>query len=94
MPSLRELEGWMTTAQDAQAAGRSRQGIINLAKNGRVRAVQVGQAYDTGRSVWIFDPESVKEFAHKEQKRGGVVVIASGTSPDRGVTAPPRLRLV
>jgi hypothetical protein len=70
MPSLGELEGWMTTAQAAQAAGRSRQGIINLAKNGRVRAVQVGQAYDTGRSVWIFDPESVKGFARKEQERG------------------------
>ena len=70
MPSLRELEGWMTTAQAAQAAGRSRQGVINLGKDGRVRAVQVGQAYDTGRSVWIFDPESVKEFAVKEQERG------------------------
>ena len=70
MPSLGELEGWMTTTQAAQAAGRSRQGIINLAKNGRVRAVQVGQAYDTGRSVWIFDPESVKKFARKEHERG------------------------
>ena len=70
MPSLRELESWMTTAQAAQAAGRSRQGVINLGKDGRVRAVQVGRAYDTGRSVWIFDPGSVKEFARKEQERG------------------------
>ena len=70
MPSLRELEGWMTTAQAAQAAGRSRQGIHNLAKAGRVRAVLVGRDYDIGRSGWIFDPESVKEFAAKEQERG------------------------
>ena len=68
MPTLRELESWYTTAQAAQAAERSRQGIINAALDGRVRAVQVGRAHGTGRSAWIFDPASIAEFVKRDRK--------------------------
>lgn len=48
---------------------RSRQGVINLATSGRVRAVLVGSAHDFGRPSWIFDPESVAEYM-AEAERG------------------------
>lgn len=69
-PTLRELESWYTTAQAAHAAGRSRQGVINLAKDGKIRAVQVGRSYELGKPTWIFDPESIKKFVEAEQQRG------------------------
>ena len=69
MPRLDQLEGWMTTAQAAHATGRSRQGVINLALDGRVRAVQVGKHYAIGRPAWIFDNKSIKRFVEEEQER-------------------------
>ena len=68
VPTLDELEGWYTTAQAAHAAGRSRQGVINLAKDRKVRAVQVGRSHPIGKPAWIFDPKSIKEFVEKEQR--------------------------
>ena len=66
-PKLIELEDWLTTGQVAKRLGRSRQGILNLARDGRFRAVHVGKNHerDGERGVWIFDPESVDEFAAK-----------------------------
>jgi len=45
--------------------GRSRQGVIDLAEDRRLRAVKVG-----GR-VWIYDPASVEEFGRKQAERKG-----------------------
>lgn len=69
-PKLIELEDWLTTGQVAKRLGRSRQGILNLARDGRFRAVHVGKNHerDGERGVWIFDPESVDEFAAKNPK--------------------------
>ncbi len=68
---LDELEHWLTTSAAAKRLDRSRQGAINLALDGRVRAVQIGaKAEDVSKPAWAFDPESVKEFVAKEQKRG------------------------
>lgn len=65
MPTLRELERWMGTGQVSRALGYSRQGVINLARDGRIRAVKTGAG-------WIYDPESVETFKarHAENKGG------------------------
>lgn len=62
MPSMRELAGWYTTGQAAHRLGYSRQGVIDLAREGKVRAVYVGGEHEYGRGTWIYDPESVEAF--------------------------------
>jgi excisionase family DNA binding protein len=56
VPSLRELERWMGTGQVAGRLGYSRQYIIKLAKDGKIRAVKTGAG-------WLYDPDSVAAFA-------------------------------
>ena len=65
MPSLKELERWMGTGQVAANLGYSRQYIINLAKERKLRAVKTGAG-------WLYDPDSVSVFAAstKESKFG------------------------
>jgi excisionase family DNA binding protein len=58
MPSLRELEQWMGTGQVANRLGYSRQYVIKLAKERRIRAVKTGAG-------WLYDPDSVETFAAK-----------------------------
>lgn len=65
MPSLKELEGWLTTGQTSKILGRSRQGVINMAEDRRLRAVKVGG------EVWIYDPTSVRAFAEREREEKG-----------------------
>jgi hypothetical protein len=65
MPSLRELEQWLGTGQTAKTLGYSRQGTINLAEEGKIRAVKTGAG-------WIYDPESVEMFkARLKASKGG-----------------------
>jgi len=56
MPSLKELERWMGTGQVAAKLGYSRQYIIALAKERKIRAVKTGAG-------WLYDPDSVAVFA-------------------------------
>lgn len=65
MVTLKELELWMTTGQVSKKLGRSRQGVINLAEDRRLRAVKVGG------EVWIYDPESVEDFGRREKAQKG-----------------------
>jgi len=65
MVILKELEQWMTTGQVSKRLGRSRQGVINLAEDKRLRAVKVG-----GQS-WIYDPASVEDFERREREQKG-----------------------
>jgi excisionase family DNA binding protein len=58
MPSLKELERWMGTGQAADRLGYSRQYVINLAKERKIRAVKTGAG-------WLYDPDSVETFAAK-----------------------------
>jgi hypothetical protein len=55
MPTLRELERWMGTGQVSKELGYSRQGVINLAEDGKIRAVKTGAG-------WIYDPDRVDMF--------------------------------
>ncbi len=65
MPSFRELERWMGTGQVAKILGYSRQGTINLAEEGKIRAVKTGAG-------WIYDPDSVEVFkARLKASKGG-----------------------
>ena len=52
MPSLKELERWLGTGQVADKLGYSRQHIINLAKERKLRAVKTGAG-------WLYDPDAV-----------------------------------
>ncbi len=61
MPSMKELESWMSTGQVSKKLGRSRQGVINLARERRLRAVLTGAG-------WIYDPRSVEEFGRNRGK--------------------------
>jgi excisionase family DNA binding protein len=58
MPSLKELERWMGTGQVANRLGYSRQYVINLAKERKIRAVKTGAG-------WLYDPDSIETFAAK-----------------------------
>ena len=60
MPSLSELERWMGTGQVADELSYSRQYVINLAKEKKVRAVKTGAG-------WLYDPDSVETFARKRR---------------------------
>lgn len=68
MPSIKELEQWMTAGQVAASLGYTRQHIFKLAKARRIRSVHVGSSYEGGRGMWIFDPTSVAEYAKKREK--------------------------
>ncbi len=62
MVSLKELEKWLSTSQAARVLGWSRQGVINLAEQKRVRAVRTACG-------WLYDPKSVENFAVMERGR-------------------------
>ena len=61
MPTLKALERWMGTKQVADTLGYSRQYVIKLAQERRIRAVKTGAG-------WRYDPDSVESF--KTSKEG------------------------
>ena len=65
MPSLSEIEKWLSTSQVSILIGYSRQGTINLAESRKIRAVKTAAG-------WLYDPESVETFAAKiKASKGG-----------------------
>ena len=58
MPKLKELETWLSTGQVSKRLGMSRQGVIYLAEQRKVRAVKTAAG-------WLYDPEGVEVFAAK-----------------------------
>lgn len=65
---LRDLEDWLTTGQAAKELGITRQRVLAMAADGRLRAVLVGRNAE-GRGAWIFDPAFVKRY--KADRTGG-----------------------
>ncbi len=61
---LKDLENWMGVGQMSKRLGRSRQGVINLLDEGRIRSVktQIG---------WLADPADVERFAREHDGRQG-----------------------
>jgi excisionase family DNA binding protein len=65
MPGLQELERWMSTGQVADKLGYSRQYIIRLAEERRLRSVKTAAG-------WLYDPDSVEIFrARLKASKGG-----------------------
>jgi Helix-turn-helix domain len=79
MVRLKELEKWMSTGQVAERLGWTRQGVLNLAEQKRVRAVRTACG-------WLYDPKSIEEFAQKER-------ATAGMKRSRGNTFDPPGRL-
>jgi excisionase family DNA binding protein len=53
VPTIRELEKWLTTSQAASKLGRSRQGVTWMVENKKLRAVKT-------QLGWLVDPKSVE----------------------------------
>jgi excisionase family DNA binding protein len=65
MPSLQELERWMSTGQVADKLGYSRQYVIRIAEEKKLRAAKTAAG-------WLYDPDSVETFAAKiKASKGG-----------------------
>ncbi len=66
MPSIQEFEGWLTTGDTASRLGKSRQGVVWLCENRRLRAARTALG-------WLCDPVDVEKFAQRErdEKKGG-----------------------
>ncbi len=65
MPSLSELEKWLSTGQVSKRLGYSRQGATDLAHSRKIRAVKTAAG-------WLYDPESVDTFrAHMKASKNG-----------------------
>jgi hypothetical protein len=60
MPSLKELETWMSTGQVSRRLGYSRQGCIDLAEARKIRAVKTAAG-------WLYDPKSVVDFERRQR---------------------------
>ena len=63
MPSVKELERWMGTKQVADVLCYSRQYVIKLAQERRIRAVKTGAG-------WLYDPDSVDKLKAKASREG------------------------
>ena len=59
MPTMKELERWITTSQAASKLGKTRQGITWMAENKRIRAVKT-------KLGWLIDPEAVEKLKRVE----------------------------
>jgi excisionase family DNA binding protein len=67
LPSIRELEEWQTTSEAASTLGKSRQGVVWLCENRRLRGVRT-------RLGWLVDPKDVERYAREHgtaKKRKG-----------------------
>lgn len=64
MPTIRELENWLTTSQAASKLNKTRQGITWMVENRRLRAAKTPLG-------WLIDPESVRQAAKNQREEGG-----------------------
>ncbi len=63
MPTLKELERWLSTSQAKEKMGKSRQGAMWMAENKRVRAVKTAVG-------WLYDPEDVEKYVEGVRDTG------------------------
>ncbi len=64
MPSIREFERWLTTGDTASRLGKSRQGVVWMLENRRLRGARTPLG-------WLVDPANVEEMARKQGERKG-----------------------
>ena len=60
MPTINELEHWLTTSQAASILNKTRQGISWMVENKKLRAAKTPLG-------WLIDPKDVQRF--KEEGR-------------------------
>lgn len=80
MPSMKELETWLTAGQAAHELGASRQAINKLIRNGRLRAVHVGKDHEGGRGMWAIDPKSIESHKSSTKPHSGRGETSEGVS--------------
>ena len=64
MPSIQDFEGWFTTSAAASKLGKTRQGVVWLCENRRLRAARTALG-------WLVDPVDVEKFAQREREQKG-----------------------
>lgn len=62
MPTIKEIESWLTVQQAAEALGVTRKTLYAWLEDGRLRAAHTAHG-------WIVDPVSVAEYGERRQKR-------------------------
>jgi len=64
MPTIEELEQWMSTSQVASRLGKTRQGVLWMLKDRRLRAAKTTIG-------WLIDPASVERLREEENGNCG-----------------------
>jgi hypothetical protein len=60
MPTLKEFERWLTTSEAASRMGKSRQGVVWMLENARLRGVRTALG-------WLVDPADTERVAQERQ---------------------------
>ncbi len=63
MPSIREFERWPTTGATASKLGMSRQGVVWLLENKRLRGARTALG-------WLVDPADVERLENERKGKG------------------------
>ncbi len=58
MPTLQEFETWLTTGDTASRLNKSRQGVVWLCENRKLRAARTALG-------WLVDPKDVERYARE-----------------------------
>ena len=64
MPTIRELENWLTTSQAASKLNKTRQGVTWMVENKKLRAAKTPLG-------WLIDPKSVEAVRESEKEESG-----------------------
>jgi len=62
VPTIREFEQWLTTGDAASKLGMSRQGVVWLLQNRRLRGVRTALG-------WLCDPADVERLAQERAQQ-------------------------
>ncbi len=60
MPSIKAFEKWLTTGDAASRLGKSRQGVVWMLENKRLRGARTALG-------WLVDPADVERMAAEQQ---------------------------
>ena len=61
MPTIKELEEWLTTSQAASRLNKTRQGVTWMVENRKLRAAKT-------QLGWLIDPKSVDAARQAEKE--------------------------
>lgn len=75
MPSEQEFARWLTTGDAASKLGKSRQGVVWLLENRRLRGVRTALG-------WLVDPKDVERRLKAEAYAGTVIEAYAGEEAD------------